>query len=167
MLLGDFWKEKNNSFWVIQLLFIPNSLVKGISMCHSSRELCISPLLWKGLETAEPVRVPQWSVLAWGCTLSQSRSLSGELQVLVGMTGEQPGGSYPIPSPGASFLLSCPEEWKGDGKEWQFLSQKIVMSLDRQGNSLNIVGFYRSACLCNMFVSLGTQVRLQHKGSGI
>lgn len=47
---------------------------KSISMFHSSMEFCISSLVWKGLETAEPVKIPQWSVLssvpqqdpAWG-----------------------------------------------------------------------------------------------------
>lgn len=44
--------------------------------------------------------------------------------VLVGMTGEHPGGCSPIPSPGASFLLCCSTEWKGDGKQQQLLNQK-------------------------------------------
>lgn len=159
MLLGDFRQEKNNSFWVLQLFFIPNSLKKA----HLS-----FTVLWNCVFLPCFGRVwrlqSQWGYpdgLFWpGAALCPTAGACLESCILEGMIGEQPGGSYPIPSPGASFLLCCLKEWKGDGKEQQLHSKKIITSLDRQGNSLNIVGFYRSACLCNMFVSLGTQVRL-------
>lgn len=71
------YKKKNNTFWalILKLFFIPNSLTKGISMFYSFTELCISFLPWKGLETAEPARIPGWFDLTGGYTASCNRTL--------------------------------------------------------------------------------------------
>lgn len=167
MLLGDFWSEKNNSSGLLFFSYFSFPAWQKAYLCFTVPWDCVFLPCFGRVWRLQS----QWGTLmvcsGLGLHSVPQLSLPAELHVLVGMTGEQPGGSYPLPSPGASFLLCCLKEWKGDGMERQLLSKNIIMSLDREGNSLTIAGFYRSTCLCNMFVSLGTWVRLQHKQSGI
>jgi len=81
-------------------------------MFYSFTELCTSSLPWKGLETAEPVRIPRWSNLTWGCTTCHNTTLPGTLPVAVGMTGEQPAAEAAAAPSHHQELHSCHADLK-------------------------------------------------------
>lgn len=84
-------------------------------------------LLWKALEAAEPVRIPWWSVLAWGCTLSHSWSLS-----LLGWLGNTQVAAPPSHHLELHSYCAAPQNGKEMGSNNSSLTKKTYYFLGGQ-----------------------------------